>query len=67
METSAAKPGRDERMKKFDIEFETKLQLEQAKFERRKLELEMQMKDSENEQQLLEEERALERKVKRTA
>ena len=43
-ETSSAKQRREERMKKFDIEFETKMQLEQARFEWRKLELEMQMK-----------------------
>ena len=54
-------------MKKFDIEFETKKRLEQAQFERRRLELEMQMKELETKHQLLEEERELERKVKRTA
>ena len=43
-ETSSAKQKREERMKKFDIEFETKMQLEQARFEWRNLELEMQMK-----------------------
>ena len=36
-ETSSAKQRREERMKKFDIEFETQLRLEQARFERRKL------------------------------
>ena len=61
-ETSSAKQRREERMKKFDIEFETKMRLEQARFERRKLELELEIKH-----QLLEEERELERKVKRTA
>ena len=66
-ETSSAKQRREERMKKFDIEFETKMRLEQARFERRKLELEMQMKELETKHQLLEEERELERKVKRTA
>ena len=66
-ETSSAKQRREERMKKFDIEFETKIRLEQARFERRKLELEMQMKELETKHQLLEEERELERKVKRTA
>ena len=66
-ETSSAKQRREEKMKKFDIEFETKMQLEQARFERRRLELEMQMKEVETEHQLLEEERELERKVKRTA
>ena len=54
-------------MKKFDIEFKTKMPLEQARFERRKLELEMQKKELENKHQLLEEERELQRKVKRTA
>ena len=66
-ETSSAKQRRKERMKKFDIEFETKMRLEQARFERRKLELEMQMKELEAKHQLLEKERELERKVKRTA
>ena len=41
--------------------------MEQARFERRRLELEMQMKEQETKHQLLEEERELERKVKRTA
>ena len=62
-ETSSAKQRREERMKKFDIEFETKMRLEQARFERRRLELEMQMKELKTKHQLLE----LERKVKRTA
>ena len=66
-ETSSAKQRREERMKKFDIEFETKMRLEQARFERRRLELEMKMKELETKHQLLEEERELERKVKRTA
>ena len=66
-ETSSAKQRREEKMKKFDIEFGTKMRLEQARFERRKLELEMQMKELETKHQLLEEERELERKVKRTA
>ena len=64
-ETSSAKQTREERMKKFDIEFETKIQLEQARW--RRLELEMQMKELETKQQLLDEERQLECKVKRTA
>ena len=66
-ERSSAKQRREERMKKFDIGFETKIRLEQARFERRKLELEKQMKKLETKHQLLEEERELERKVKRTA
>ena len=56
-ETSSAKQRREERMKNFDIEFETKMRLEQARFERRRLELEMQMKELETKHQLLEEER----------
>ena len=66
-ETSSAKQRREERMKNFEIEFETKMRLEQARFERRRLELEMQMKELETKHQLMEEERELERKVKRTA
>ena len=66
-ETSSAKQRREEKMNKFDIEFDTKMQLEQAWFERRKLELEMQMKELETKHQLLEEQRELERKVRRTA
>ena len=66
-ETSSANQRREEWMKKFDIEFETKMRMEQARFEQRKLELEMQMKELETKHQLLEEERELERKVKRTA
>ena len=66
-ETSSAKQRREERMKKFDVEFETKMRLEQARFKRRKLDLEMQMKELETKHQLPEEERELERKVKRTA
>ena len=53
-------------MNKFDVEFETKVRLEQARFERRRLELEMQMKELETKHQLPEEERELELKVKRT-
>ena len=53
--TSSAKQRREERMKNFDIEFETKMRLEQARFERRRLELEMQMKELETQHQLLEE------------
>ena len=66
-ETSSAKQRREDRMKNFDIEFETQMQLEQGRFERRRLELEMQMKELETKHQLLEEEREVERKVKRTA
>ena len=66
-ETSSAKQSREERKKKFDIEFKTKMHLEQARFERRRLELEMQMTELETKHQLLEEERELEPKVKKTA
>ena len=65
-ETSSAKQRREEMMKKLDIEFETKMRLEQAQFEWRRLELEMQMKQVETEHQLLEEESELQHKVKRT-
>ena len=65
-ETSSAKQKPEERMKKFDVEFETKMRIEQARFERRRLELEMQMKELETKHQLLEEERELEHKLKRT-
>ena len=43
------------------------MRLEQARFERRRLELEMQTKQLETKHHLLEVERELERKVKRTA
>ena len=66
-ETSSAKQRGEERMKKFDIEFETRMRLEQARFQRRRAKLEMQMKELQTKHQLLEEERELERKVKRTA
>ena len=66
-ETSSAKQRREEWMKIFAIEFETKMRMEEARFERRKLELEMQMKELETKHQLLEEERELERNVKSTA
>ena len=63
---SSTKYGRDERMKKFYIEFEFKLRLEQELFERRKLELGMQMKELETKHHIFEEERELERKVETT-
>ena len=59
-ETSSAKQRREERMRKFDIEIETKMRLEQARFEQRRLELEMQMKELETKHQPLEEGRELE-------
>ena len=61
-ETPSAKQMHEDRMKKFDIELETKMRPEQAR-----LELEMQMKELETKHQLLEEQRELERNVKRTA
>ena len=66
-ETFSAKQRREERMMKIDVEVETKIRLEQARFERRRLELEMHVKELETKHQLLGEERELERKVKRTA
>ena len=66
-ETSSSKQRCEERKKKFDIAFNTKMQLEQARFERRRLELKMQKKELETKHQLLEEEREQERKRKRTA
>ena len=66
-ETSSAKQRRKERMMKFDIDFKTNMRLKRARFERRRLELEMQMKELETKHQLLEEDRKLERKLKRTA
>ena len=43
-ETFSAKQRREERMKKFDIKFETKMRLEHAMFERKTIELEIQVK-----------------------
>ena len=36
-EKSSAKQRREERMKKFDVEFKTKIRIEQARFERRRI------------------------------
>ena len=58
-ETSSTKQRREEKMKKFDIKFDTKMRLEQSRFERRRLELEMQMKELKTKHQLLDEEREL--------
>ena len=66
-ETSSAKQRREERMKKFDVEFKTKMRLEQTRFKRRRLELEIQMKELETKHQLLQKELELERKVERTS
>ena len=51
---NTAKQRREERMKKFDIDFEKKLQLEKACLERRKLEPQKLMKEYEMKHQLLE-------------
>ena len=66
-ETSSGKQRRQERMEKLDIEFETKMRLEQAQFERRKLKPAMPMQELKTKHHLLEEERKQERKEKRTA
>ena len=58
---------REKRMRKIDIEFKTMMRLEQARFERRNLELEMKMKEMDTKRELLEEEHELELKVKITA
>ena len=47
-------------MKKINIDFETKLLLDQAQFEQRKLQLEMQMKEIETKRSLVEREGELE-------
>ena len=52
-ETSSAKQSNEERMAKFEIEFKTNTQLEQVQFERRKLELERQMKELDTNRHLL--------------
>ena len=66
-EKSLSKQRREERMKKkFDTKFETKMRSEQAPFEGTMLEQEMQLKELETKHQLLEEERELMLKVKRT-
>ena len=54
-------------MNEFEIEFETKLQIDRAHFDRQRLELEMQMKELEMQHQLREKERDLERQLQRTA
>ena len=65
--TSSVKRRVEERMKEFEIEFGRKLQTERAQFDRKKLELEMQMKELEMQNQLRQKERDLERKLQRTA
>ena len=59
LETSSAKQRREERMKNFDIELESKMRLEKARFEQRRSDLEMQIKELETKHSLLEEEREL--------
>ena len=67
-ETSSAKQRREEMINKLISNLKPRsMQLEQARFEQRRLELEMQLKETETKHRLLEEERQLERKVKRTA
>ena len=66
-ETSSVKRRVAERMKEFEIEYERKLQIERAQFDRKKLELEMQMKELEMQHQLRQKERDLERQLQRTA
>ena len=58
-ETTSAKQMREERLKKFNAEFKTKMRLEQARFERRKLEKEMQIREPKTKHQLPEEESEL--------
>ena len=64
-ETSSVKRRVEERMKEF--EFETKLQIERAQFDRKRFELEMQMKELEIQHQLREKKRNLERQLQRIA
>ena len=66
-ETSSVKRRVEERIKEFEIEFERKLQIERAQFDRKRLELEMQMKELEMQHQLRQKERDLERQLQRTA
>ena len=66
-ETPSVKRRVEERMKEFEIDFETKLQIERAQLDRKWLELEMQMKELEMQHQLREKERDLEHQLQRTA
>ena len=66
-ETSSVKRRVEERLKEFEIDFERKLQIERAQFDRKRLELEMQMKELEMQHQLRQKERDLERQFQRTA
>ena len=56
-EKSSVKRRVEERIKEFEIEFERKLQIERAYFDRKRLELEMQMKELEMQHQLRQKER----------
>ena len=66
-ETPSVKRRVEERVKEFEIDFETKLQIERAQLDRKWLELEMQMKELEMQHQLREKERDLQRQLQRTA
>ena len=66
-EASSVKRRVEERIKEFEIEFERKLQIERAQFDRKRLDLEMQMKELEMQHQLREKERDLERQLQKTA
>ena len=61
LETSSAKHKSEKRMKKFDMDFGTKMQ---ACLARKNLELEMQMRELKTKHNLLKEESELKRKVK---
>ena len=54
-------------MKECETEFETKLQIERLQFDRKNLELEMQMKELEMQHQLWDKERDLESQLQKTA
>ena len=66
-EASSVKRRVEERMKEFEIEFEAKLQIERAQFDRKRLDLEMQMKKLEMQHRLREKERDLERQLQKSA
>ena len=64
-EASSVKRQVEERMKEFEIEFEAKLQIERAQFDRKRLEI--QRKELEMQHQFREKERDLERQLQKTA
>ena len=66
-ETSSVKRRVEERIKEFEIEFERKLQIERAQFDRKRLGLEILMKELEMQHQLRQKERDLDRQLQRTA